>query len=65
MSLPGASVRKHQGRLEVSPWCFGVRDTKNLRPAIFQLKKKILAAYKGIRAASEVVVTEAQFLTGT
>ncbi|KAK4821755.1 LOW QUALITY PROTEIN: hypothetical protein QYF61_000816 [Mycteria americana] len=40
MALPGASGRKHQGRLEVDPWAFGVGDTEDLRPAILQLKNR-------------------------
>ncbi|KQL59863.1 hypothetical protein AAES_15613 [Amazona aestiva] len=38
MVLPGASGRKLQGRLEVDPSAFGIRDTEDLRPAIPQLK---------------------------
>jgi len=40
MALSGVSGRKHQGRLEVDPWGFGVRDRKAPRPAILPLKKK-------------------------
>ncbi|GAB0208005.1 hypothetical protein GRJ2_003266200 [Grus japonensis] len=31
MALPGVSGRKHQGRLEVDPWGFGVGDTEDPR----------------------------------
>ncbi|GAB0176571.1 hypothetical protein GRJ2_000122300 [Grus japonensis] len=62
MALPGVSGRKHRGRLEVNLWSFGVGDTEDLRPNTLQLKKEILAAYEGVRSASEVVDTEAQVL---
>ncbi|GAB0205154.1 hypothetical protein GRJ2_002981000 [Grus japonensis] len=61
-ALPGVSGTKHQGRLEVDPWGFRVRDTEDPRPATLQLKKEMLAAYEGVRAASEVIGTEAQLL---
>jgi len=34
MAQLGISGRKHQGRLEVDPWGFGVRDTKDLMPTV-------------------------------
>jgi len=37
---PGVSGRKQQGRLEVDPWGFRARDTKDPRPAILPLKKR-------------------------
>ncbi|KAK4809953.1 hypothetical protein QYF61_002910 [Mycteria americana] len=46
-ALPGASGRKHQGRLEVDPKGFGVGDTEDLRPAILQLKKRYWQHRKG------------------
>ncbi|XP_074720861.1 uncharacterized protein LOC141941783 [Strix uralensis] len=60
-SLPGVSGREHQGRPKADPCGFGVRDTEDLRTAVLQLKE-ILAAYEGVRAASEVVGTETQLL---
>jgi len=41
MAQPEVSGRKHQGRLEVDPWGFGACDTKNPRPAIVPLKKRL------------------------
>jgi len=35
VAQPGVSVRKHQGRLEVDPWGFGVGDTEDARPAMY------------------------------
>jgi len=32
MAQPGVSGRKHQGRIEVKPWVFGVGDTKDPKP---------------------------------
>jgi len=40
IAIPGASGRKHQGRLEVSLWGFGPRDKLDLKPITLQLKKK-------------------------
>jgi len=40
MAQPGISDKKHQGRLEVDPWGFGVGDTEDPRPAILPLKKR-------------------------
>jgi len=61
MAHSGVSGRKHQGRLEVDPWGFGVGDTGSQACAA-PTEKEILAAYEGVRAASEVVDTEAQLL---
>ncbi|KAK4828886.1 LOW QUALITY PROTEIN: hypothetical protein QYF61_001444 [Mycteria americana] len=47
MALPGASGRKHQGRLEVDPWGFGVGDTEDPRPPILQVKKRYWQHVKG------------------
>ncbi|KAK4825601.1 hypothetical protein QYF61_001281, partial [Mycteria americana] len=49
MALPGASGRKHQGRLEVDPYGFGVRDTEDLRPVILQLRKRYWQHMKGFQ----------------
>lgn len=60
MVLPGASDRDLR-KPEDDRWDSGVRDTKGLRPAVPQLTK-ILAAYRGVQATSEVTGTEAQLL---
>ena len=62
VAQPGVSGRNHQGRLEVDPWGSGAGDTKDPRPRYTPTEKEILAAYEGVRAASEVVGTEAQLL---
>jgi len=40
MALPGASGRKHQGRLEVDTSGSRVGDTEDPRPTTLQLKKR-------------------------
>lgn len=47
MVLPGASDRKDLERLEDDCLGSGVRDTKDLRPAIPQPRKRFLQLMKG------------------
>jgi len=52
MAQPGVSGIKHQGRLEVDPWDFGVRDTKDPRLAILPLKKRFWQHMKAFEHSS-------------
>ncbi|KAJ7424318.1 hypothetical protein BTVI_07030 [Pitangus sulphuratus] len=57
---PGASGKKCLARCEGDHLVSGAEATEDLRPTTPLWKKKILAAYEGIRAASEVIGTETQ-----
>lgn len=63
--LPGASGRD-LGRPKDDHWVSGVGDTKDLKPAMLQLRERFLqptkAARSAVQAASEVIGTEAQLL---
>lgn len=52
--LPESSGKKHQQRIEIDPYDFGVEDIK--APA----EKEIIIAYEGGRGALEVIGTEAR-----